>query len=367
MKTRLTILLVLLTLSVFLIQSCSTKKKAKGMEDVIYVVADSSEFLLVENILSETFGKIIHTPQPEKLFNIERRNLRGLNKLKSQKNLIILAPINSGSNTSKYLASIIDTNVKQLILSDSVFVINKYNLWAQNQLVMILTSSDINSLIKKIKTKKDDLLYYFRDTSNKRLSKGLYNSRFEQKNIEAKLLNNYGWMIYVQADYKLAMEVPEKNFVWLRRGLNTDIEKWIFVHWIENSTPEFLDIDSIDAERNRITKEFYQTADDSTYVELYHDSVAVTINSEVNFNDKYALMTQGLWRFNDGSGGGPFINYTFYDEQTRRIYMLDASIFAPKYFKKSLIQQVDVLLHSFKTEAEVDPLKKEEILEELEN
>jgi hypothetical protein len=46
--------------------------------------------------------------------------------------------------------------------------------------------------------------------------------------------------------------------------------------------------------------------------------------------------------------------------------MLDASILAPKYLKKSLLQQVDVLLHSFKTESEVDPIRKEEILEELE-
>ena len=61
------------------------------------------------------------------------------------------------------------------------------------------------------------------------------------------------------------------------------------------------------------------------------------------------------------------MNYTFYDEETARIYMLDASIFAPKYYKKSLIQQVDVLLHSFKTESEVDPVKKTELMEELEN
>ena len=33
---------------------------------------------------------------------------------------------------------------------------------------------------------------------------------------------------------------------------------------------------------------------------------------------------------------------------------------AAKYFKKGLIQEVDVLLHSFKTESEVDSIKKEE-------
>ncbi len=365
MKTKATCFILAL-ISISLFQNCSTKKKAKGPEDLISVIADSSEFILLEDALNETFLKIIHTPQPEELFKITRQSSNNLNLVKPTKNIIIAAPLKSGSYTSKYIESIIDTTVKQLIMDDSIFVINKYDLWAQDQLVMILTSNDINDLIAKIRENKDDLLYYFREASNKRLAKGLYNTRYEQKDVEAKLLKNYGWMMYVQADYQVALEEPKENFVWFRRGINTDAEKWIFVHWIEDSTPEFLNIDSISAERNRITKQFYRTSDDANFVVLYHDSIAVTMNSEVNFNDKYALMTQGLWRFNDDSGGGPFINYTFYDEETRRTYMLDGSIFAPKYYKKSLIQQVDVLLHSFQTENEVDPVKRDELMEELE-
>lgn len=363
MKTRITILLAII-ISTFLIQSCATKKKAKGPEDVIHVIADTSEYLIIKDALKETFGKIIHTPQPEELFTIQRHNFNGLNSLKLRKNIIIAAPISSGSFTSKYLESIVDSSVTSLILKDSAFVINKYDLWAENQLVMILTAKDIGTLKNRIIEKKDDLFYYFREASNKRLAKGVYNPRFEQKEIEAKLIKDYGWMIYIQADYKLAMDKPEDNFVWLRRGLNTDMERWIFVHWIEDSTPAFLHPDSIAIERDKMTKKFYTTTDDSVYVVSYD---TFKMDSEVNFNDKYALMTQGLWKFNNESGGGPYISYSFYDEETRRVYMLDASIFAPKYFKKSVIQQVDVLLHSFKTESEIDSLMKKDILESLED
>lgn len=362
MKTKITVLLLILFSLSFI--SCSHKKKAKGSEDEIFVVADSTEYLFVKDKLKETFGKIIHTPQPEELFTIKRHNIKDLELLKLKKNLIILAPINSGSYTGKYIESIVDSAVKQLIVDDSVFVINKHDLWAENQLVMILTGKDMNSISENITKKKDDLFYYFREASNKRLAKGLYNRRFEQKKVEANLLSNYGWMMYIQADYQVAMEKPEDNFVWLRRGVNTDMERWIFIHWIENSSPEFLHVDSISNERDRLTNKYYRTTDDKAYVELYDE---YRMNSEVNFNGKYALMTQGLWRFNDLSMGGPFISYTFYDELTRRIYMLDASILAPKYYKKNLLQSVDVLLHSFKTDVEVDPIKKEELMEELED
>lgn len=363
MKTKFFVLLILFLTS-FFIQSCSTKKKAKGPEDEIHVIADSSEFVAIKDALQETFSKVINTPQPEELFFIKRHSINELNSLKLKKNIIIAAPINSGSYTSQYLESIVDSNVIRMVNNDSAFVINKYDLWAKDQLVMILTADNIENLRTKVINKKNDLFYYFRELSNKRLAEGLYNPRFEQKDIEAKLLKNYGWMMYIQADYQLAMERPEDNFVWLRRGVNTDIERWIFVHWKDDASPEFLDVDSISAERDRLTKKYYRTSDDSAYVELYDE---YRMNSEVNFNGKYALMTQGLWRFNDLSMGGPFISYTFYDEVTRRIYMLDASILAPKYYKKSILQQVDVLIHSFKVEHEVNPKKKEEILEELED
>ncbi len=364
MKNKLSIFLFFVFSFLLLLSSCSTKRKAKGREDEIFVLADSSEYIQVKEELKKAFGKIIYTPQPEALFKLKRKSINALEKLKRKKNILIVAPVSSGSYTSKYLKKILGEKVKNLILKDSVYVINKYNLWAKNQLVMILTAPDINKLKERIVKNKDELLYYFRDFSNKRIAQGLYNPKFEKKKIEAKMLSKYGWIIYVQADYTLAMEKPEDNFVWLRRGVNTDMERWIFVHWLNNASPEFLNKDSIDNERDRLTEKYYRTSDDKAYVVHYND---YKTEKEVNFNNRYAVMTQGLWRFSDNSGGGPFINYTFYDEDTKRIYMLDASIFAPKYLKKSIIQQVDVLLHSFKTEKEIKQERKKEILEELEN
>ena len=108
-----------------------------------------------------------------------------------------------------------------------------------------------------------------------------------------------------------------------------------------------------------LTKRYFRTTDNSAYIEIADDYLSST---EVNFNGKYALFTQGLWRMNDKSMGGPFVNYTFYDENSKRIYMLDGSVFAPKFYKKSLIQQVDVLLQSFKPGHEIDQSKREDLL-----
>jgi hypothetical protein len=91
------------------------------------------------------------------------------------------------------------------------------------------------------------------------------------------------------------------------------------------------------------------------------------MSSEVNFKGRYAIFTQGLWEVNSKGISGPFINYTFLDEKANRLYMLDGSVFAPKYYKRNLIQQMDVLLQSFMTESELNKYKKEDLLSAAQN
>ena len=122
----------------------------------------------------------------------------------------------------------------------------------------------------------------------------------------------------------------------------------------------YLNEDSIRAIRNRMTKKYYVTSDDSAYVVIAEDYFTT---NEVNFNGRYALFTQGLWDLNIKGMGGPFINYTFYDEKTKRLYMLDGSVYAPKYYKRNLIQQMDVTLQSFMTKAELSKDRQEDLLD----
>ncbi len=353
------LLLSIAALSAVLISCGNINKPAVGAEDDIYVIADSAQYDNLEASLLTVFSKVIYTPQPEILFNLKRKSLSDLENLKHFKNLIIVAPLDSSSETSKYVSAVLNPKVKDLVNEDSVSVINKYNLWAENQLVMFLTAPTLEKLNQDILKQSDNLLHYFQKESDDRLFQSLYNPKYEKKETEAKFLKDYGWMIYVQADYFLAKSDPKSHFVWLRRAPGTDMERWIFVYWIDNGSPEELTPDSVYAIRNRLTKKFYRTSDNKSYVEI---SDYYKTTKEVNFLGRYALMTQGLWRMDDKSMGGPFMNYVFYDEPTKRIYMLDGSIYAPKYYKKTLIQQVDVILRSFITENKLSKEKKEDIL-----
>lgn len=356
---------VISLISVFYFISCETSNRpAQGLEDEIYVVADSSEYTELSAALDSTFEKIIYTPQPEKLFTLFRISPNQLEIYKHKKNILIVAPLNSKSITSQFINSIVDSAAIKKIRQDKDFILKRESLWARDQLVMILTAPTIQDLEFKILNNKDDLLYAFQKASDQRLEKSVYNARYEQEPLEGKLLKEYGWLIYVQADFKLALDIPKDNFVWLRRSPGSDMERWIFIHWIDNASPAYLNEDSVRAIRNRMTKKYYRTTDDSSYVIIASDYYT---SSEVNFHGRYAIFTQGLWELNIKGMGGPFINYTFFDEKTNRLYMLDGSVYAPKYYKRNLIQQMDVLLQSFMTESEVSNDKKQELLNAAED
>ncbi|MFZ1518507.1 MAG: DUF4837 family protein [Ignavibacteriaceae bacterium] len=340
----------------------SSQKPATGFEDEIYVVADSIEFEELKLSLQSAFEVEINTPLPEKLFTIKRVSSNQIAKVQKKKNIVIVAPLNTDSYTSQYIKSITDTAIQSKLKNENDFIVNKYDLWAKNQLVTILAAKDIQELEFKILKNKDNLLYAYQKISDKRLKESLYAPRYERTAIEGRLLKNYGWLIYVQADYKLAKNDSENNFVWLRRSPGSDMERWIFIHWIDNATPEYLNADSIKSIRNRNTQKFYQVRDDSAYVVLV-DSFTVT--SEVNFNGRYALYTQGLWDLNIKGMGGPFVNYAFYDEKSKRLYMLDGSIFAPKYYKRNLIQQIDVILQSFLTKDELSQDRIDDLIDDI--
>jgi hypothetical protein len=358
--------LIVLTLivSVLLVSCESSNRPAKGFEDEIIVIADSVEYQELLPALQATFEKEIFTPQPEKLFTLKRMNVSQLEKNQRIKNIIIAAPLSSGSRTSQYIQAIVDSSVENKLASDSNFIAYKYDLWAKNQIVAVLSANTIQELNNKVLNNSDDLLYAFQKKSDERLFDNLYNPNYEREDIEGKFLQSYGWVIYVQADFVVALEKPEEKFIWLRRSPGTEMERWIFVHWIENATPEYLTQDSIKAIRDRVTKKFYQTSDDASYVVVASDNFVV---NEINFNGRYAFFTQGLWELNIKGMGGPFVNYFFYDEKTQRIYMIDGSIYAPRYYKRNLIQQMDVTLQSFRTEAELSEERKEELIEAIED
>ncbi|MBT8400476.1 MAG: DUF4837 family protein, partial [Rhodothermia bacterium] len=88
------------------------------------------------------------------------------------------------------------------------------------------------------------------------------------------------------------------------------------------------------------------------------------VAENIDFLDRYGFEVRGLWHLvgPDNAGeivsygaGGPFLTYAFYDEETGRNYLIDGMVFAPGFDKREFLRQLEVIAHTFKSRAELEP------------
>lgn len=357
----------LFTLNLIAFLGCEQfKPQAIGLDDEIFVFADSTIWTEVESHLREALERRILTPQPEKVFNIRHYSIGNFEDYKAYKNLMIVAPLSSEGPTARFIGGSLSPQVRALVESGEEFVINKYDLYRRNQIVMFLTANTLDALIDKIRENSEPILYYFKKLSLQRELDDIYaDVKYEQTELKKRFLQKYAWTMFIQADYWVAVDSSAERYVWLRRANPADMERWIFVYWIDDPDPAVLNQGWVFKRRNELTKKFYRTVDDTVYVKIADDfdSMRAFSFQEIDFLGRYALEMRGLWRFSDRSGGGPFVNYTFYDEPTRRIYMIDGSISAPRSEKKRLILQLEALVHTFQTIHDLTDKQEEKLLQ----
>ncbi|MCX8009903.1 MAG: DUF4837 family protein [Ignavibacteria bacterium] len=343
------ILLILLFFIFFLslsIVGCDYKKTAVGKEDEIIVFCDKSDWSNLEATLNSTFGRQIATPNNEILFSLVRKDLSEFEKFKQRKNILFVGVINSKNTVANYLNSIINSLSKYENHNKNSFIVKKYDLWANNQVVVFIGAKEISSLQNLLTSEKNNLLFAFQRMSDRRVADLIQLEKSQQGLLQKKYLNKYGWQLNILPEFKEAIDDPQGNFVWLRRSPTADNENWLFVHWIENANQNSLTKEFVNQTRNNITKKYIRSENDSFYVMIMNNS---TNQTQMMFNNYPAILTQGLWQMSDGTIAGPFINYAFYDNHSKRIYLLDGSVFSPRYDNKSQLQRLDLSLKTFKT------------------
>ena len=334
-------------LSCFFLNCDAPKQLATGESDEILVFTDDTTWAALESILRETFEDTVFTPQAEEWFTLRRMEFSHFDQFTTHKNRILVAPLNGEGPVAQYLQAALDTTVRRMVSENEEFVFTKFDQHARLQLTLYLTGSTLSTMRTSIANRSADLLYYFSNMALKReLSIIAAESKYSKHEVEEDLLKKYGWTMTVSHDYDVAIDSASERFFWMRRATPADMERWIFIHWIENASPDHLTDEFAFKLRNALTQRFLRTIEDEAYVETAPYNLEI---QQVDFQGRFAYEMRGNWRFSDKTGGGPFVTYTFYDPGTRRIYLVDGSIFAPRVEKKKLILQVDGLLHTFRT------------------
>lgn len=334
-------------------QDVDFRPEASGPDAEITVVADSSLWYgpVGEAIREELERDVTTLPQPESMFDVVHRPLtssRALDQVQRRKNVLFVAPLSDTTNTARFIKARLDSAVAAGVRDGRFSAFPRENLWYRDQLVYYITAPTTAELAQAVHENGQRLRDRFHQLVLNRMQEEMYDEG-RQFAIEDSLMAEHDFAVNVQHDFLIVQDTA--NFIRMRRVL-TNTWRDFFIYYVENADPSRISPQWIYQVRDSLTEKFHRGTFEGSYVEIDRRRALITQN--INFLDRYAFKTRGLWRMTQDAMGGPFVNYTFYDEEQDRIYVLDGMVHAPGYDKREFLRQMEVMAQTFRTEYEAE-------------
>ncbi|MFA5668423.1 MAG: DUF4837 family protein [Balneolaceae bacterium] len=320
----------------FGLTACETdfRERAKGNISEFIVVMDSTKWEgKTAEAVRNTFGKLVFTlPNPESFYNLSFTDIRSkgqVDRLKSMKNVMFVAPLDDSSNVAAQIRSFLDDAVEERVRNGESFAFPIKDQWYRDQYALILTSTSDSALAEKIINSERALLSDILERELERWEYEVYRKK-EQTQLSDSLWNRFGFKVRFQHDYHASVDTT--NFLTYRRYLPEN-DRWMWIWWKDNVNGiNFLDDDWINATRDSLSQIYVKGSGSETYVTTEYRRPVTTQTFQKDHLIAYE--TLGTWRMENAAMGGPFVNFTYYDPNTDRLFMIEYSQFSPKVREK---------------------------------
>ncbi|MBK98076.1 MAG: DUF4837 domain-containing protein [Balneola sp.] len=328
------------------------RERAKGDTREFFIVMDSADWdSETSNALRETFGKYVFTlPNPEPYYDLTFMQIRSrsqLERIMGYKNIIFAAPIDDSTTVAAQVRAFLDESTEQRVRNGESFAFPLLDQWYKDQYSLILSSNSDSALAYKIRNTETALLTNALDKELLRWNWFVYEKK-EQTQYSDSLWNDHGFMVRIQHDY--IKRIDTTNFISYRRFL-PDNDRWMWVWWQDDINDiSFLDDDWINRTRDSLNQQFIKGRTDSMFITTeYRRPVESNSFQKARY---LGYETLGTWQMINGAMGGPFVNFTYYDESTSRLFMVEYSQFAPSVRKKlRFVRQFRAMGRTFKADS----------------
>lgn len=312
---------------------CSPLPPGIGSDHEVMVLANPGEWEMVYPLLQEIFERRVYTPQEEKVFTVRRIDQSKFDLYKKSRNLLIISPLNSSGPATQEIGSLLSPQARQMVEEGRAFLFAKRDVWAKDQELVILTAPTYPVLRAKLFEGKEDVFRVMEKALNEKTMVWLF-KKDEQRKLEREIFQKWGWSLRIPWGFSLRDEAP--GFVWL---LKKAPDRWISIWW-EESGDSILTPQWAIRKRNEVGKTYYGG-----------DEVAPDYTGwrRVSLNGHRGWEVWGAWRNPKLVAGGPFKLYCFWDQESKRRYLLDGALFAPGIKKEPYLRQLDLIMQTFTT------------------
>lgn len=342
------------------------RQSAQGDRSEVLVVMDSTRWdSETADAIRETFGEYIMTlPRPEERFDLRFTDIntqRELDRAQRHRSVIFAAPLDEDSNVGGFIRSSLSDDILERVERGDNFAFPLDDRWYRDQWTLFLTSNNDEELAQNIREDGSDLVSTLHEKTIQRWKNYVYRSG-EQVDKADSLWENHGFRFRVQHDYRIGVDTT--NFVTMRRHLH-DNDRWLWAWYKEDvEDTDIVDSDWIHEIRDSLNREFVQGSREGSYVTTEFRRPVET--ESINLNGYPAYETRGTWQMTNDLMGGPFLNYTIFDEVNDRVYMLEFAQFAPRYNKRRFVYQFEAIARTFESDSTLTERAEELSLRYLE-
>ena len=217
------------------------------------------------------------------------------------------------------------------------FVIRR-DVWADDQVVVLVTGEDRNALRANIMTEADRIYSAIDGKRDERVAENLF--RFgEREALASELAGRFGWRMRIPFGFNLIDTHADSGFVVFSRT-HARVTQWLFVYHEEGVPPDRLTEAWCIRKRNEIAARFFENdVVDRTGLKV----------SQRELGSRLAVYLKGVWQNNRDWKGGPFRSYVLVDGEKDRLYFLDIGVYGPNRRKEPYLRQLDVVARTFET------------------
>jgi len=291
--------------------------------EVLVVIDTTLENGKTGEIVNEIFHKAMPAfPQQETQFRMATVTPKGFKSILKRSRNILKVQLKPNSKTAINITN---------------------DVWAKNQLLIDITASSAEKAVAILEKNKQTIRDYYNEEELSRLQK------------QYKKKPNKELMQEVRKRFKINILIPpaflkmatSEDGLWLKKEKSVgehQVMQGLSIYNSSYSSDSSFSIREMIKQRNNFCKKHIQGSRDSSYMVVYEDFEPT--KKVINLDGLYVVEYRGLWKMENDFMGGPFIHYTFADQEGKKLIHLDGFVYAPKFNKREYLRELEAMMRS---------------------
>jgi hypothetical protein len=234
-----------------------------------------------------------------------------------------------GTLGDEAISALLNDEAKQTTEKDTFTLFKLEDLWAQDQLVVIMAVSRRDHIKRGIEKYKNIITRILEEDYYQRIKTNYYFQKIDEKNKET--LGHFGVTFDITKSWIIDSTYQDDNFLFFHIH-NPDRSIFFYKEpfMYELSTAYAI------AKRDTLTAKYYN----GDYI--MKDMITC---EQIEFKGMRGMELKGVWQNDTLVAGGPFLSYFLTDADT--LYILDGVLFNPGKRKSDYFTALEVIINSF--------------------